>query len=93
MSKSYDDELLFEADVIKVLQAHGWDNNVIKNPTEKDLIENWKTILFQNNNVRERLNWCPLTDWEFWQILDKINNQSSLDLNTNFIIPAVSILR
>ena len=85
MSKSYDDELLFEADVIKVLQAHGREKTVIKNPTEKDLIDNWKNILFQNNNTRERLNWHPLTDWEFWQILEQINNKSSLDLNTNFI--------
>jgi type I site-specific deoxyribonuclease hsdR family len=56
MSKIYNSELAFEADVVEVLQKHGRSPEVIKNPTEKDLIQNWKNILFANNNTRQKLN-------------------------------------
>ena len=90
MSKIYNNELAFEADVVEVLQKHGRSPEVIKNPTEKDLIQNWKNILFANNNTRQKLNWCPLTDSEMDQILNQLKNKSVLDLNSNFI-NAVSI--
>lgn len=90
MSKIYNSELAFEADVVEVLQKHGRSPEVIKNPTEKDLIQNWKNILFANNNTRQKLNWCPLTDSEMDQILNQLKNKSVLDLNSNFI-NAVSI--
>ena len=85
MANVYKDELEFEADVVNALQRYGRFSEVIKNPTEKDLIENRKKILFQNNNERSRLNGVPLTDSEMDQILEKITNKSVLDLNTNFI--------
>ena len=64
MSKIYNSELAFEADVVEALQKHGRSPEVIKNPTEKDLIQNWKNSLFANNNTRQKLNWCPLI--RFW---------------------------
>ena len=60
----YTDELQFEHDLVEVLKTKGWETEVLKNPTEKDLIENWKNILFQNNRGIDRLNQCPLTDTE-----------------------------
>lgn len=56
--------------------------NVLKNKTEKDLIENWANILFENNNIRDRLNDCKLTEGEMWQIIDQINQlRTPLKLN------------
>ena len=55
----------FEAAVIHELRQRGWgDAEVIKNPTEADLLANWKQILFENNRGIDRLNEVPLTDSE-----------------------------
>lgn len=43
---TFKNETAFENALIDLLLKKGW-NNVIKNPTEKDLIENWAEILFQ----------------------------------------------
>ena len=69
----YNDELQFEADFIKSLQEHGWSGGILKNPTEKDLLDNWAKILFENNRQQDRLSDYPLTDTEMQQIIDKIN--------------------
>lgn len=61
-----------EAVVQALLSRKGWSEGVLKYPTEKDLIENWKRILFQNNNTIDRLNNCPLTDGEMGQILEQL---------------------
>ena len=45
----YTSELQFEADFIYSLQQNGWTDGVLKNPTEKDLLDNWAKILFENN--------------------------------------------
>ena len=58
----FNDELEFEEALVNSLKTKGWNNDVIKYPTEKDLIENWKKISFNNNRQRERLGDCPLTD-------------------------------
>ena len=42
----YTSELQFEADFIYSLQQNGWTDGVLKNPTEKDLLDNWAKILF-----------------------------------------------
>ena len=47
----FDDELLFEKDVLNLLLENGW-NEILKNKTEKDLIQNWADILFKNNGKR-----------------------------------------
>jgi type I restriction enzyme R subunit len=62
----------FEQSLIEVLSRKGWEQQVIKNPTEKDLLNNWKEILNNNNMIRDRLNGHPLTDGEMQQILERI---------------------
>lgn len=72
----------FELALIKILSSKGWEDNVIKNPTEEDLIKNWANILFANNREIDRLNNYPLTDGEMAQILEQINKlKTPLKLN------------
>lgn len=55
---------------------------VIKNPTEQDLIRNWAKILFDNNRGIDRLNNYPLTDGEMQQIIEQITElRTPLKLN------------
>jgi type I restriction enzyme R subunit len=90
----YTDELQFEHDLVEVLKTKGWESEVLKNPTEKDLIENWKNILFQNNRGIDRLNQCPLTDTEMQQILEQITRlRTPLRLNGFINGTTVSIVR
>lgn len=70
----FDKESDFEEAVIKLLQERGWEKEVLKHPTEKDLLKNWADILFNNNRQSTRLNDCPLTDSEMQQIIDQITN-------------------
>lgn len=63
----------FEIAVIHELRQRGWgDADVIKNPTEADLLANWKQILFENNRGVDRLNEVPLTDSEMQQVMEQI---------------------
>ncbi|WP_027120993.1 HsdR family type I site-specific deoxyribonuclease [Mycoplasma leonicaptivi] len=57
---------------------------VLKNVTEKDLIQNWQSILFHNN--KDVLNHLPLTDTEMEQIITKINQMSSISLINETLI-------
>ena len=41
-----DDELKFESELINLLFEKGWEREVLKYPTEDDLIQNWADILF-----------------------------------------------
>lgn len=78
----YDDELLFEKNVIDLLTENGWEKKILKNKTEKELIQNWADILFENNNIKDRLNDCRLTEGEMGQIIDQINKlRTPLKLN------------
>ena len=76
----FEKEAVFEAAVIKRLGNAGWVNHatgqpeVLKYKTEKDLIQNWADILFENNNSIDRLNDAPLTDGEMQQIMEQIKN-------------------
>ncbi len=66
-------EAEFEAAVIHELRQRGWgDAEVIKNPTEADLLANWQRILFENNRGKDRLNEVPLTNSEMQQIMEQI---------------------
>jgi type I restriction enzyme R subunit len=65
-------ETEFEQALIEVLSRKGWEQQVINNPTEKDLVENWRGILNKNNMIRDRLNGYPLTDGEMQQILEQV---------------------
>lgn len=84
----------FEEAVIKMLSNYGWEKDVLKNPTEEDLIENWANILFENNRDIDRLNDYPLTRTEMQQILDQIEDlKSPLKLNGFINGKSVSIKR
>lgn len=70
---TFSKESEFEAAVIQALRQRGWgDAAVIKNPSEVDLLANWKKILFENNRGKDRLNEVPLTDSEMQQIVEQI---------------------
>lgn len=69
---AFNDESVFEESLIKVLSENGWEKEVIKYPTEKDLIKNWANILFENNRSIDRLNDYPLTDGEMQQVIEQI---------------------
>ena len=70
---TFQNEAEFEEAVVQALiSTKGWSSDVLKYPTEEDLIGNWKKILFLNNNTIDRLNGCPLTDGEMGQILEQI---------------------
>ncbi|WP_026894880.1 type I restriction endonuclease subunit R [Clostridiisalibacter paucivorans] len=78
----FDKETDFEEAVIKALIECGWESEVIRHPSEKDLLKNWAEILFNNNRQKDRLNECPLTDGEMQQIMEQINLlQSPIKLN------------
>ena len=62
----------FEEAIIQELSHKGWEREVLKYPTQKDLIRNWADILFENNRGIDRLNNYPLTDSEMDQILEQI---------------------
>lgn len=65
-------ELEFEQGLVDLLKTKGWESEVIVNPTEKDLIQNWANILFENNRGIDRLNEHALTSGEMDQILEQI---------------------
>ncbi|EDM28291.1 putative type I restriction enzyme, R subunit [Lentisphaera araneosa HTCC2155] len=78
-------EAEFEEALIAVLKDKGWENEVIKNPREEDLLKNWANILFENNRDIDRLNDVPLTGGEMQQIIEQITElKTPLKLN-NFI--------
>ena len=58
---AFDDELKFESELINLLFEKGWEREVLKYPTEEDLIQNWAAILFKNNSGIDQLNDVPLT--------------------------------
>lgn len=79
----YSNELDFERDLIKLLSSKkGWKSEILKYPTEKELIKNWANILFQNNRSIDRLGDFPLTDTEMEQIINHIEQlRSPLKIN------------
>lgn len=78
----FEKEADFEKALITALQCYGWERQVIKNPTEKDLIQNWANILFENNRGIDRLNDCPLIPEEMDDLLEQIHKlRTPLALN------------
>ena len=92
---AYSDELQFEKDLVKFLYTScGWEEKVIKYPTEEDLIKNWANILFDNNRDEDHLNNQPLTDGEMRQIFEQIETlKSPYKLNTFINGKTVTICR
>lgn len=87
-------EAEFEEVLIQALTKKGWEEKVIKRPTEIDLLQNWADILFENNRGKDRLNDFPLSEGEMQQILEQINAlRTPLKLNGFINGKTVSITR
>lgn len=90
----FDKESEFEESVISVLKQHGWTDGVLRYPTEKDLVENWKGILYRNNCGQDCLGKYPLTDGEMAQILEQIESlRTPMALNSFINGKTVAITR
>lgn len=74
---SFNDEKKFEEELIELLTEHGWKEGVLRYKTAKDLEKNWADILYENNNTKDLLNGCPLTDTEMKQIIRKIEEKKT----------------
>ncbi|MDQ7068110.1 MAG: hypothetical protein Q9M40_09135 [Sulfurimonas sp.] len=84
----------FEKALIQELSKKGWEEKIIKNPTEEDLLQNWANILFANNKGIDRLGDEPLTLSEMQQIIEQINTlKTPLKLNSFINGKTVSIVR
>jgi len=84
----------FEKAFINELTKKGWEDKVIRNPTEKELLQNWADILFTNNKGIDRLNGVELTHSEMQQIIEQINTlKTPLKLNSFINGKTVSITR
>lgn len=91
---TFESEAAFEEALIHVLSQHGWESEVLRYPTEEDLLRNWADILFQNNNTIDRLNDQPLTDGEMQQIIEQITAlRTPLRLNEYINHGSISIKR
>ena len=87
-------EAEFEEALIVALSNKGWEKELIKNPSEEDLLKNWANILFDNNRDLDRLNDYPLTDGEMQQIVEQISTlRTPLKLNGFINGKTVSITR
>ncbi len=69
---SFTSEKDFENELVTLLGGKGWEKKPIMYPTERVLLENWKRILYVNNNQKDRLGEYQLTDGEMAQIIEKI---------------------
>lgn len=85
-------ELNFEADFIEELLHAGWQE-VLKNKTVPELIDNWKDIIFKRN--RETLNDVPLSDSEMDYLLGGMRTQADTPVKANHFIngPEIGIKR
>jgi type I restriction enzyme R subunit len=73
MADVFTSEQLFEDALVSVLEKdYGWKNGTLMHPSERDLMDNWAQILFENNKGIDRLNGQPLTDGEMQQIVEQV---------------------
>lgn len=90
----FNKESSFEEAFIAQLQRNGWEKEVIKYPTEQDLIDNWANILYLNNKDQDRLDEYPLVKEEMDQIIEQINNlRTPVELNGWINGKTISIIR
>lgn len=91
----FDKESDFEDALVEILhKKYRWEANVLNYNDERQLIENWKTILFENNREIDRLNGVPLTDTEMGQILDQVKKiKHPIGLNRFINGKSISIVR
>lgn len=92
---SFRNEKEFEdALVAKLTQLNNqWSRDILEYKTEKELIDNWASILFSNNNQTDKLNGCPLTETEMAQIITQINGESPFAINRRLNGKYISIIR
>ena len=82
MSIGFNKESDFEEALIEALQRNGWERQVLRYPTEEDLIQNWAQILYENNQSTDRLNHQPLIREEMQELMEQIRDlRSPLALN------------
>lgn len=87
-------EVDFEAAMIEALGRHGWEHDVLRYPTEDELIDNWARILFENNRDIDRLNDCPLIREEMDELLEQLRElRSPLAINSFINGRTVAITR
>ncbi|MCD8290071.1 MAG: HsdR family type I site-specific deoxyribonuclease, partial [Prevotella sp.] len=88
-------ESAFEEALIQQLKQHGWgDSEVIKHPSEEELIKNWADILYKNNREIDRLGNYSLTATEMGQVINEVNKCDSPFATNRFINgEQVSVLR
>ncbi|WHL53710.1 hypothetical protein [Mycoplasmopsis bovis] len=99
----YKREKDFEDDVVNCLREYGWKgfpdksnpskqyNVILGNVTEKDLIENWKNILYENN--KDILNGIELSNDEMNQVIQKVQNcQNFVDTKHLLIANTLALL-
>lgn len=64
----------FEFALVSQLQDCGWGaEQVLVQPDEQTLIQNWAQIIYDNNRDASRLGSYPLTDSEMQQVLSKVS--------------------
>ena len=80
---SYDSEARFEADLIRTLvEEKGWKDGILQYKNEKELIQNWANIIYENNREIDRLGDYPLSTGEMQQIMEQIKGlKTPLKLN------------
>ncbi len=83
-------EVDFEIALVDLLTHHGWEGNVLVQPSEEDLIKNWARIIFENNRGIAQLGNYPLTASEMQQVIDKVNMCSG-PYDTNRFINAEQV--
>ncbi len=88
-------EIDFEDALVgKLTENWGWSHEVLNHPTEEDLIQNWATILFENNRHIDSLNNVPLSEGEMRQILEQIKElRTPMRLNGFINGKVVNIIR
>ena len=92
--RGFNQEAAFEAALIAELQRNGWEDVVLKNKTEEDLIQNWADILSENNKSIDRLNDIPLNREEMDELIEQIKTlRTPLALNGFINGKTVSIVR
>ncbi len=91
---TFNSEADFETALVNELKNKGWEQEIIKYPSEADLLNNWAMILFENNRDIDRLNDVPLTDTEMQQIIEQIRDlKTPLKLNSFINGKTVAITR
>ena len=78
-------ESAFEDALVEHLQQHGWEEKVIMQPTEEDLVKNWADIIYGMNRGINQLDQYPLTSGEMQQIINQLDMCTSPYERNRFI--------